>query len=76
MWAALVARLNQGLGARIGFLTPLLYLFRNSFGGAIGDVLMGDNGPYRARQGWDPCCGWGSPDGETLLDVLRGVLKE
>jgi kumamolisin len=68
--AALVARCNQGLRRRAGFLNPALYTdakVRASF----RDVTEGSNGAYRAGPGWDPCTGWGSPRGELLLASLR-----
>ncbi len=70
LWAALLARLNQGLGAKVGFLNPVLYTRLSP--GVTRDVVTGDNGAYRAGVGWDPCTGWGSPDGAKLLTGLSG----
>lgn len=70
LWAALVARLNQGLGKRVGYLNPLLY--RGGCRKLFVDVIEGDNGDFFARQGWDACTGLGSPNGEELLRFLRG----
>ena len=36
------------------------------------DITSGDNGSFRAGAGWDACTGLGSPDGESLLTLLRG----
>jgi kumamolisin len=70
LWAALIARLNQGLGARVGFLNQLLY---TQFAqGVLFDVTSGDNGAFQAGPGWDPCTGLGSPDGRKLLAALQG----
>ena len=72
IWAALVARCNQALGRRCGFLNPELYeiaasashqVFRNPTGGANGDYLAG--------AGWNACTGLGSVDGTRLLNALR-----
>jgi kumamolisin len=80
MWAALVARLNQGLGDRVGWLNPALY---RSLGptGILRDVTEGSTRPdsgsalgHDARPGWDPCTGWGTPDGQRLLEALK-VLR-
>jgi len=76
LWAALVARLNEALGKRIGFLTPLLYKMNAASDGAVFDITRGFNGPNRAhafnaRPGWDPCTGFGSPNGEKLLHWLQ-----
>ncbi len=70
LWAALVAQLNQHLGARAGFLNPLLYELDRS---VFNDVSRGGNGAYRARRSaWDACTGHGTPRGRALLDALGG----
>jgi kumamolisin len=76
LWAALVARLNEALGTRIGFFTPLLYKMNAASDGAVFDITRGYNGANRthafhARPGWDPCTGFGSPNGEKLLHWLQ-----
>jgi kumamolisin len=71
LWASLVARLNQGLKARCGFLNPLLY--GNAFRGAFRDVTVGNNGAYSATAGWDACTGLGSPIGQQLLNALSST---
>jgi kumamolisin len=70
LWAGLVARLNEALGFRVGYLNPYLYneLTRK---GVFRSITRGNNGAYEARQGWDACTGWGSPHGSKLLDALR-----
>ena len=69
LWAALVARLNEGLQARCGFLNPLLY---GRFAkGVLRDIAVGNNGAYQAETGWDACTGLGSP-GEALFQALSG----
>jgi kumamolisin len=72
LWSALVARLNESLGRRVGHLAPVLYgpRFRHH---TMRDVVQGNNGHYRARRGWDPCTGWGSPRGDALLEALRAI---
>lgn len=71
LWAALVARLNEGLKARCGFLNPILY---GRFpAGVLRDITVGNNGAYAAGQGWDPCTGLGSPNGTQLLQALSGA---
>jgi len=71
LWASLVARLNQGLKARCGFLNPILY--GNAFRGAFRDVTVGNNGAYSATAGWDACTGLGSPIGQQLLNALSST---
>ena len=68
LWAGLVARLNQAKGARLGFLHPKLYGLAPGKG--LRDIVLGDNGAYKAKAGWDPCTGLGSPDGEALRKAL------
>ncbi len=70
LWAALIARLNQGLKARCGFLNPVLYTrFSNN---VLRDITIGNNGAYAAGRGWDACTGLGSPQGERLFAALSG----
>ena len=71
LWSALVARLNQGLGSAVGFVTPRLYALGGS--AAFRDVKTGNNGAYFAGNLWDPCTGLGTPDGTQLLSLLAGA---
>jgi kumamolisin len=71
LWAALITRLNQSLGAPVGFVQPRLYPLLGS--AAFHDITSGSNGAYRAGSGWDACTGLGSPDGAALLSGLRGA---
>jgi len=71
LWAGLIARINQALGTRAGFLNPLLYGIPANSGG-FNDITQGNNGAYNAGAGWDPCTGLGSPNGEKLLQALQG----
>lgn len=70
LWAALVARLSEIVGAPLGYLNPTLY--RPAEAGTFHDILSGSNDGYDAGPGWDPCTGLGSPDGGRLLTALRG----
>ncbi len=72
LWAALIARLNQHLGTRVGFLNPLLY--ESIAPAGFNAVVHGTNGGYRARLGWDACTGHGTPDGERLLAALTAPV--
>jgi kumamolisin len=69
LWAGLVALLNQKLGHPVGWLNPLLYGSLKGHG-VTRDITHGSNDAYKARKGWDPCTGWGSPHGEALLKAL------
>ncbi len=70
LWAALVARLNQGLNTRCGFLNEVLYTMFPK--GVFHDITEGNNGSYQAQPGWDACTGLGTPDGAALLKALGG----
>jgi kumamolisin len=79
LWAGLVARINEGLGRRIGFINPLLYT-RIGPAGFFREVVEGNNSVgsapgYEACSGWNPCCGWGTPDGAHLLSAFK-LLEE
>jgi kumamolisin len=73
LWASLIARLNQGLGANCGFLNPVLYT--KCANGVLRDITVGNNGAYSAGPGWDACTGLGSPDGQRLLHTLSGAAS-
>jgi kumamolisin len=72
LMAGLVALLNQAVGAKVGFLNPLLYTTR----GVTHDVTAGTNAikgktkGYQAGKGWDACTGMGTPDGTAILEAL------
>jgi len=72
LWAALVCRLTQSLGHRLGLLQPALYKGAQPGVTPAGfrDIVSGDNGQYHAAAGWDPCTGLGVPDGTALLATL------
>jgi kumamolisin len=74
LWAALVARLNEGLKARCGDLNPLLYTRFAT--GVLRDIVQGNNGAYAAGTGWDACTGLGTPRGQALLAALSGTAKK
>jgi kumamolisin len=69
LWAGLFALINQSLAHRVGLLNAILYQ-RLGPAGALRDVVSGNNGAYSAGPGWDPCTGWGSPDGVKILSAL------
>jgi kumamolisin len=68
LWAGLIARLNQALGAPLGFLQPLIYVAPES--GTFHEITEGNNGGFDAEPGWNACTGLGSPDGAALLSAL------
>lgn len=70
LWAALLIRCAQALGQSPGYLNPLLYQTLDAEG-VTRDVTQGNNGAYQAGPGWDPCTGWGSPQGTKFLAGLK-----
>lgn len=73
LWAALVARLVQATGRKLGLLQPALYAAVQAGRVPPGfrDITSGTNGAYPACPGWDPCTGLGVPDGTKLLAALQ-----
>ncbi|MGH1338778.1 MAG: S53 family peptidase [Aureispira sp.] len=71
LWAALIARLNQALGYKLGFINELLYSLEGS--PAFIQVTNGNNGLYLADYGWNPCTGLGEPNGKLLLQAIKDL---
>ena len=73
LWAALVARLAQASGRKLGLLQPVLYAATAVTGTHTGfrDITTGNNGAYSAATGWDPCTGLGVPQGDALLTLIE-----
>jgi kumamolisin len=67
LWAALIARCNQQLGASLGDVHAAFYRIGEA---AFRDITQGNNGAWSAKPGWDPCTGLGSPRGAALLAAL------
>jgi kumamolisin len=76
LYSALIARFGQSVGKPVGFLNNLIYQ-TNVSSKAFNDVTKGNNdsqgkgGLYQASPGWDPCTGFGSPNGTALLNALK-----
>src|SRR5260370_38433341 len=77
LWAGLTTLMNQGLGQHVGFLSQILY-WNLGPAAILGDITEGStrqdeqaNLGHQARAGWDPCTGWGVPNGERLLTALK-----
>jgi len=70
LWAALIARCNQRLGRPLGDVHAALYQIGTR---AFRDITQGNNGAYQAAIGWDPCTGFGTPNGEALLAALAAL---
>jgi kumamolisin len=70
LWAALIARLNQSLGAPVGDVHAAIYQIGEP---GFRDITQGNNGAYQAGVGWDACTGLGSPNGQALLNALSAM---
>jgi hypothetical protein len=71
LWAGLIALLNQGLGHNIGFFNPILY---EKLGPAsVLRPVSSKNGSSPSKPSWNPQTGWGSPNGEKLLEALKSI---
>jgi len=76
MWAAYMALVNQQLVADgykpLGFINPYLYAFgvSSSYGTDFHDIISGKSGSYSAVTGYDLVTGWGSPNGQGLINAL------
>jgi len=77
LWAGLIARLNQKLGKRLGFINDKLYAMNQGFhliGSGSNDVEQ--LGAYAAVSGWNPCIGLGSPDATIILTNLASSVDK
>jgi subtilase family serine protease len=76
MWAGYIALVNQQLVAdgykTLGFIDPDLYAFgvSSSYGTDFHDITSGKSGSYSAVSGYDLVTGWGSPNGQGLINAL------
>ncbi len=71
LWAALIARMNQNLGYRLGFINPYLYELMGS--ASFHQILEGNNNLYFASEGWNPCTGLGTPNGIELMRAIDSL---
>lgn len=72
LWASLVARINQALGRRVGFINPALYAHPEAFTDIVAGADNAAHGAtgYGATAGWDACTGLGVPVGDKLIEIL------
>lgn len=75
LWAGLLALLNQEIGLRVGYLTPLLYV-DSALREALNPVDEGHAGMYRACPDWDPVTGLGTPRGRKLVEWFKARRDE
>jgi kumamolisin len=70
LWAAFITLCNEQLGKNLGWFHPKLYgtVAQHK---ALHDITSGNNGTYKAANGWDPCTGLGTPNGQAILNLLK-----
>ena len=83
-WAGFMALVNQQAAAKgpntVGFINPAIYSIgaSSSYGSALHDISSGNDDCcgqsvwYNAVPGYDLVTGWGSPNGQNLIDALAG----
>jgi carboxypeptidase C (cathepsin A) len=69
--APLFAGLFAGIGRKLGYITPTLWLNQTCF----NDITTGDNGYYRALVGPDPCTGLGTPIANKLSELFGASAR-
>jgi subtilase family serine protease len=71
----ITALLSQSAGTRLGLLNPMLYRFKNRFGGGasapIVDITAGDNWFYNGARGYEPGAGLGVLNVASLAAEIR-----
>ncbi|MCH2195317.1 S53 family peptidase [Kordia sp.] len=71
LWAALIARMNQNLGYRLGFINPYLYELIGT--SSFHQIVEGNNNLYLASERWNPCTGLGTPNGKELMQAIDSL---
>jgi hypothetical protein len=82
-WAGFLALVNQQAvsngSSTLGFLNPILYPIAESsnYTSDLHDITSGNNNngkgkSYNAVTGYDLVTGWGSPNGQNLINALAG----
>jgi uncharacterized repeat protein (TIGR01451 family) len=82
LWAGYMALVNQQLAANgrspLGFINPTIYNLAESanYNSYFHDITRGNNtwpgspNQFFAAPGYDLCTGWGTPNGENLINAL------
>ena len=83
-WAGFLALVNQQVvangGSTLGFVNPAIYAIGkgSSYTSDFHDITSGNNNngkgkSYNAVTGYDMVTGWGSPNGQNLINALAGA---
>jgi kumamolisin len=71
LYAGMIARMNQGLGKRIGFFNPIIYMHID----CCRHITKGNNGTYQCSDStYNCCCGLGSINGQQLYNHFKQCL--
>ena len=76
-WAGFLALANQQASqtgnTSIGFINPILYNIGagGNYTSTFHDVISGSNGSFSAGNNYDLVTGFGSPNGQTMLNALQ-----
>jgi subtilase family serine protease len=79
LWAGFLALANQQAAAsnnsRVGFLNPLIYPIGAgaNYDSDLHDITTGNDGGFNALVGYDLATGWGTPNGQPLINSLTGA---
>jgi subtilase family serine protease len=83
-WAGFLALVNQQAATSgntpnggVGFLNDSIYPIglSSNYASAFHDITSGSNGAYSAVTGYDLATGWGSPNGQTLINALAVQIE-
>lgn len=81
LWAGFIALANQqavsGKKAAVGFLNPTIYALGagSAYKSDLHDIISGSNGGFATMPGYDLVTGWGTPDGQALINSLTGAAS-
>jgi len=89
LWGTLLVKIAQALGTRLGNVTSMLYQAASqngqetqfiSLNGKKTNCMPQDiqtlHHKWEATEGWNPCTGLGSPNGEALLTYFQKRFAE
>ncbi|MGO9527881.1 MAG: protease pro-enzyme activation domain-containing protein [Verrucomicrobiia bacterium] len=88
LWAGYTALVNQQGAANsqpsVGFLNPAIYTIGTgpNYAACFHDITSGNNtnpcsgNAYLAAPGYDLCTGWGTANGQNLINVFFGTLGQ
>jgi len=83
IWAAYMSLVNQQAAISgapyVGWPNPAIYAIGENatkYAADFHDITSGNNGGYNAVAGFDLVTGWGSPNGQSLINDLVGIASQ